>query len=358
MTTRKGAAVTPTEQDPRWHSVTSRDRAADGRFVFAVRTTGVYCRPSCPSRRARPGNVTFYDTPRAAEDAGFRPCLRCHPKGQSPAQANARLIAEACRIIETSDPMPGLDDLARRVGFSAFHFHRQFKAITGLTPRQWAAAHRAHKVRAGLQKNETTVTDAIYDAGFNASSRFYDTAGEVLGMTPSAFRQGGRDTTISFAVGESALGAILVAESDRGICAIALGDDPERLVTELQDRFPRATLIGGDAAFETRVAQVIGFVEAPQIGLDLPLDIRGTAFQQRVWQALRDIPAGETASYADIARRIGAPKSVRAVAGACAANTLAVAIPCHRVVRTDGDLSGYRWGIDRKRALLKSEARA
>ena len=350
--------MTPTELDPRWHSVAARDSGADGRFVFAVRTTGIYCRPSCPSRRAKPGNVTFYDTAEAAEAAGFRPCLRCHPKSQSAAQATARIVAEACRIIETADEIPSLDDLARRVGFSAHHFHRQFKAITGLTPRQWGAAHRAQKIRAGLQDQETTVTEAIYDAGFNASSRFYENADKVLGMTPSAFRKGGKDTTIRFAVGASALGAILVAESDRGICAISLGDDPARLVSELQDRFPGATLIGGDAAFEARVAQVVGFVEAPQIGLDLPLDIRGTAFQQRVWQALRDIPTGETVSYADIARRIGAPKSVRAVAGACAANTLAVAIPCHRVVRTDGALSGYRWGIDRKRALLTTEAGA
>ncbi|TKW65020.1 MAG: bifunctional DNA-binding transcriptional regulator/O6-methylguanine-DNA methyltransferase Ada [Paracoccus denitrificans] len=347
-----------TAEDPRWQSVVDRDKNADGSFVFAVRTTGIYCRPSCPSRRAKPANVEFYDSPEAAEAQGFRPCMRCNPKGQSTSEANAAVIAEACRIIEGSDDMPKLDDLARRVGFSSHYFHRQFKAITGLTPREWAAAHRAKKVRSSLQQKENTVTEAIYDAGFNANSRFYETADKVLGMTPTAFRQGGKDTEIRFAVGESALGAILVAETDKGICAITMGDDPEGLVRDLQDRFPKARMIGGDAAFDARVAQVVGFVEAPQIGLDLPLDIRGTAFQQRVWQALRDIPAGETASYTDIAQQIGAPKSVRAVAQACASNKIAVAIPCHRVVRRDGDLSGYRWGIERKRALLEKESAA
>ncbi|AXC49471.1 bifunctional DNA-binding transcriptional regulator/O6-methylguanine-DNA methyltransferase Ada [Paracoccus suum] len=349
---------TQTEQDPRWQRVVDRDATADGSFVFAVRTTGVYCRPSCPSRRAKPANVNFYDGPAAAEGAGYRPCLRCNPKGQSATEANAAIIAEACRIIEASDEMPKLDRLAARVGFSSHYFHRQFKALTGLTPRAWAAAHRARKLRAGLQDMENTVTEAIYEAGYNANSRFYEASRDVLGMTPTAFRQGGKDSHIRFAVGESVLGPILVAETDKGICAIALGDDPEALVRGLQDRFPHADLIGGDAAFESRVAQIVGFVEAPGTGLDLPLDIRGTAFQQRVWQALRDIPAGQTASYADIARGIGAPKSVRAVAQACAANQIAVAIPCHRVVRSDGALSGYRWGVERKRALLDKEAAA
>ena len=347
-----------TGQDPRWQSVLDRDKGADGSFVFAVRTTGVYCRPSCPSRRAKLANVEFYDTPEAAEAQGFRPCMRCNPKGQSILEANANIIAEACRIIEDSNEMPKLDDLAKRAGFSSHYFHRQFKAITGLTPREWAAAYRAKKVRNSLQNKEHSVTEAIYDAGFNANSRFYETSDKLLGMTPTAFRQGGKDTEISFAVAESTLGAILVAESDKGVCAIAMGSDPEALVHELQDRFPKAQLVGGDAEFEARVAQVIGFVEAPQIGLDLPLDIRGTAFQQRVWQELRDIPVGKTASYADIAQRIGAPKSVRAVAQACASNKIAVAIPCHRVVRSDGDLSGYRWGIERKRTLLEKESAA
>ncbi len=345
-----------TERDPRWQSVLARDAAADGRFVYAVRTTGVYCRPSCPSRRARAENVRFYASGAEAEAAGFRPCRRCHPQGQSTAEANAALVAEACRLIEMSETPPALETLAARIGMSAHHFHRQFKAVTGLTPREWGAAHRARRLRAGLDDGQGSVTQAIYEAGYNSNSRFYERSDEVLGMTPTEYRQGGRDAEIRFALAQCSLGAILVAESARGICMIALDDAPEPLLRALQDRFPRARLIGGDAAFEARVARVIGFVETPRLGLDLPLDIRGTAFQQRVWQALRQIPAGETASYAEIAQRIGAPRAVRAVAQACAANQIAVAIPCHRVVRTDGTLSGYRWGVARKRALLAGEA--
>ncbi|MGI6245822.1 MAG: bifunctional DNA-binding transcriptional regulator/O6-methylguanine-DNA methyltransferase Ada [Pseudochelatococcus sp.] len=347
-----------TEQDPRWQSVIARDADADGAFVYAVKTTGVYCRPSCPSRTAKPANVTFYASFADAEAAGFRPCLRCNPAGQSPAQANAAIVAEACRLIEASDALPKLDDLAERMGMSRFHFHRQFKAITGLTPRRWAAAHRARKVRDELLARDDSIAGAIYGAGFNANSRFYEQSNEVLGMTPTAYRNGGRNADIRFAVGQCSLGAILVAQSDKGICAITLGDDPDALVRDLQDRFPRANIIGGDAGFEKLVAQVVGFVEAPRIGLDLPLDIRGTAFQQRVWQALRQVPAGQTVSYADIARRIGEPKAFRAVAQACGANHIAVAIPCHRVVRNDGALSGYRWGVERKRALLDKETQA
>ncbi len=344
----------PTQNDPRWQQVLARDAAADGRFVYAVRSTGVYCRPSCPSRRARPENVRFFPAPDEAEAAGFRPCRRCNPRGLSTAEANAALVAAACRLIEASDSPPSLDALAEAAGLSPFHFHRQFKAATGLTPRAYVAAHRAGRLREGLQDSDS-VTGAIYEAGFNASSRFYESADAMLGMTPSAWRKGGAGAEIRFALGQCALGAILVAQSRRGICAIALGDDPEALLRDFQDRFPRAALIGGDPEFEALVARVVGFVEAPRIGLDLPLDIRGTAFQQRVWQALRQIPPGSTASYAEIARRIGEPRASRAVAQACAANALAVAIPCHRVVRSDGGLSGYRWGIARKQALLDRE---
>lgn len=349
---------TRTESDPRWNSVIHRDAAADGTFVYAVKTTGIYCRPSCPSRTAKPKNVQFYASPADAEAAGYRSCQRCNPNGQSLAEANAAIVAEACRLIEAAEELPKLDDLAARVGMSPFYFHRQFKAITGLTPKAYGAAHRSKKVRAELADKETSVTSAIYGAGFNSNSRFYETSQEVLGMTPTAYKQGGKDTDIRFAVGQCSLGAILVARSDKGICAITLGDDPEALVHDLQDRFPKANLIGCDADFEQLVAQVVGFVEAPQIGLDLPLDVRGTAFQQRVWQALREIPIGATVSYADIARRIGEPKAVRAVAQACGANKIAVAIPCHRVVKNDGALSGYRWGVERKRVLLEREARA
>jgi AraC family transcriptional regulator of adaptative response/methylated-DNA-[protein]-cysteine methyltransferase len=251
--------------------------------------------------------------------------------------------------------MPTLETLAASVGMSRFQFHRVFKSVTGVTPQAYAAAHRARRVRRELRES-ATVTDAIYGAGFNSNGRFYATASKVLGMTPTDFRAGGSGASIRFAIGECSLGSILVAASDKGVCAILLGDDPERLARDLQDRFPKAALTAGDAEFDTWVAKVVGFVELPRLGLDLPLDVRGTAFQQRVWRALSEIPLGSTVSYSEIARTIGAPQSVRAVAQACGANHLAVAIPCHRVVRTNGELTGYRWGVERKRALLDREA--
>ena len=341
--------------DERWAAVVRRDRRADGTFFYSVRTTGVYCRPSCASRRARRENVRFHPTTADAERAGFRPCKRCRPHAPALAEQRATAVAKACRLIETAEELPSLDALADAAGMSRFHFHRVFRAITGVTPKAYAAAHRTRRVRAELAEADT-VTDAIYGAGFNSNGRFYATSSQVLGMTPTDFRAGGTGAVIRFAVGECSLGSILVATTERGVCAILLGDKPEPLVRNLQDRFPNATLIGGDKSFERLVAQVVGFVEAPALGLHLPLDVRGTAFQQRVWQALRAIPAGSTASYTEIAKRIGSPRSVRAVARACASNTIAVAIPCHRVVRTDGTLSGYRWGVARKRALLAREA--
>jgi AraC family transcriptional regulator of adaptative response/methylated-DNA-[protein]-cysteine methyltransferase len=346
-----------TERDTRWASVVARDPQADGTFYYSVKTTGVYCRPSCAARVARPENVVFHATREDAERAGFRPCKRCKPDQSSPVEQHVAIIAEACRFIEESDEAPRLAQLADHVGLSAYHFHRVFKAVTGLTPKEYAAANRAKRVRSTLGRS-STVTEAIYDAGYNSNGRFYETSNEVLGMTPSNYRAGGASTEMRFAVGECSLGSILVARSERGVCAILLGDDADELTRDLQHRFPRANLIGGDAEFEQLVAQVVGFVEAPALGLALPLDVRGTAFQQRVWQALQKIPVGSTASYADIAKQIGQPKSVRAVAQACGANTLAVAIPCHRVVRNDGALSGYRWGIERKRALLERETLA
>jgi len=273
----------------------------------------------------------------------------------SAAAQHAQTIADICRFIETADTPPNLDELAARAGLSPWYFHRVFKAQTGLTPKAYAAAHRARRIRSEL-KRSNTVTDAILNAGYNSNSRFYEKSNKILGMTPSDYRAGGANTEIRFAIGECSLGSILVASSDRGVCAIFLGDDPDVLVHDLQDRFPHANLIGGESQFEQLVAKVVGFIEAPAIGLDLPLDIRGTAFQQRVWNALMKIPAGTTVSYTDIANRIGAPKSVRAVAQACAANSLAVAIPCHRVVRNDGGLSGYRWGVERKRVLQERES--
>ncbi|KQZ77705.1 6-O-methylguanine DNA methyltransferase [Rhodanobacter sp. Root561] len=346
-----------TLSDPRWAALQARDAGADGSFFYSVRTTGVYCRPSCAARPARPGNVAFHDSAAAAERAGFRPCKRCKPDQLSLQEQHAAMVTGACRLIENAETAPTLEQLAKPTGLSPFHFHRIFKAIAGVTPKQYAAAHRAGRVRSELGRG-SSVTEAIFDAGYNASSRFYESSNQLLGMTPSSYRAGGVDHDIRFAIGECSLGAILVAQSQRGVCAILFGDDPDTLARDLQDRFPRANLIGGDRAFEQLVATVVGFVEAPALGLDLPLDVRGTAFQQRVWRALRDIPAGATVSYSEIAQRIGSPRAVRAVAGACAANMLAVAIPCHRVVRNDGGLSGYRWGVERKRALLAREAKA
>ena len=303
----------------------------------------------------RPQNVRFHATREEAERAGFRPCKRCRPDRPSLAEQHAAIVTEACRVLETAAGTTTLEELAGRAAMSPFHFHRVFKSVTGLTPRAYAAAHRGERVRRELSA-APSVTAAIYESGYSSNGRFYDEAERVLGMTPSEFRAGGENAEIRFAVGECSLGAILVARSARGVCAILLGDDPDALARELQDRFPRATLIGGDPAFEDLVAKVVGFVEAPGLGLDLPLDVRGTAFQQRVWRALREIPAGTTVSYRELARRIGSPTAVRAVARACATNPLAVAIPCHRVVRSDGGLSGYRWGVERKRTLLQREA--
>jgi len=337
--------------------VIAKDRRADGQFFFSVRTTGVFCRPSCPARLARRENVAFHSTCDAAEAAGFRPCKRCRPREASQSERDAALIARACSLIETSEAPPRLAALAAAAGLSPFHFHRVFKAITGLTPKGYADAHRADRVRKALPASKT-ITGAIYDAGFNSNGRFYASSNHVLGMTPRRYRAGGERLQIRFAIGECSLGSILVAATDKGVCAILMGSDPHLLIRQLQDRFAKAELIGGDASFEKLVAQVIGFVEQPRLGLDLPLDVQGTAFQQRVWKALRRIGVGKTASYGQIAARIGSPTSIRAVAQACGANMIAVAIPCHRVIRTDGQLSGYRWGVQRKQALLEREQRS
>jgi AraC family transcriptional regulator of adaptative response/methylated-DNA-[protein]-cysteine methyltransferase len=340
-----------------WQAVIDRDSKADGAFYYSVRTTGVFCRPSCAARLPNRENVSFFTTPAEAQAAGFRPCKRCKPTEASPSERYAKLIAQACRTIEAAETPPSLSALAQGAGLSQHHFHRVFKAVAGVTPRAYASAERSRRVREGLVKSGS-VTEAIYDAGFNSGGRFYEQAAGVLGMTPTRFRKGGERTTIHFAIGECSLGAILVATTDKGVCAILLGDDPADLARDLQDRFPHAELVGADPGFEGLVAQVVGLIEHPGLAADLPLDIQGTAFQQRVWEALRKIRAGETASYAKIAERIGAPTAVRAVAQACAANRLAVAIPCHRVVRTDGALSGYAWGVERKRALLERERAA
>ncbi|WP_029148218.1 bifunctional DNA-binding transcriptional regulator/O6-methylguanine-DNA methyltransferase Ada [Methylophilus sp. 5] len=344
-----------TIHDPRWQQVLSRDAQADGTFFYSVKTTGVYCRPSCGARQARPENVAFHTTSAAAEAAGFRPCQRCKPDQATLAETSAAKVALACRLIETADTSPSLAQLADHVGVSRFHFHRLFKSVTGLTPKAYASAHKAQHMRQKLAAN-MKITDAIYEAGYGSTSRFYDAASQALGMQPSQYRHGGRQAQIHFALAQCSLGAILVASSAKGVCAISIGDEPEPLLRALQDRFSAAELIGGDPGYESLVARVIAFIESPKLGLDLPLDVQGTVFQQRVWQALREIPSGTTVTYSELASQIGFPKAVRAVASACAANTLAVAIPCHRVIRQDGALSGYRWGVARKQALLAKEA--
>lgn len=349
------AGATP--DDKRWAAVRARDADADGQFFYAVKTTGVYCRPSCAARTPRPENVVFYPTCAEAERAGFRACKRCKPGQPSLAQQHAVVVAKACRLIESAATEPALAVLARRANMSVYHFHRVFKAVTGLTPKAYAMAHRASRVRKALQRGGK-VTDAIFEAGYPSSGRFYEKSGATLGMTPSAYRAGGANTEIRFGIGKCSLGVLLVAASGRGVCAILLGDDPDALARDLRGRFPLARLIGGDRQVERWVAKVVRLVEAPARGLDLPLDIRGTVFQQRVWQALQKIPAGATASYTQIAKAIGASNAVRAVASACAANALAVAIPCHRALRSDGGLAGYRWGVERKRALLAREAKS
>ena len=353
--TEKDSIASAVVSDPRWAAVLARDARCDGRFYYSVRTTGVYCRPSCASRTARPENVAFHETAADAERAGFRPCRRCRPDAPALPRQHASMVAELCRYIAGAESAPTLADLAQRAGMSAYHLHRVFKSVTGLTPRAYAAAHRRERLAQNLARS-TSVTDAVYAAGYSSSGRFYAESDAMLGMTPQRFRAGGAGTEIRFAAGQCALGAILVASSERGICAILLGDDGDALSRELAARFPRAKRVRGDLHFERCLALVVALVEAPNLGLDLPLDVRGTAFQQRVWQALRAIPAGSTVSYTELAARIGAPRAVRAVAHACASNPVAVAIPCHRVVRSNGDLAGYRWGLERKRALLEKEA--
>jgi AraC family transcriptional regulator of adaptative response/methylated-DNA-[protein]-cysteine methyltransferase len=348
--------------DARWAAVQARDAGADGVFYYSVRSTGVYCRPSCASRPARRANVAFHASATDAEAAGFRPCLRCRPDGPPLAARHADAVAQACRLIDEADAEPDLDTLAQACGMSRFHFHRVFKSHTGITPKAYAAARRAARLQRALS-GAPSVTAAAFDAGFGSSGRFYAAAPAMLGMTPARYRAGGRGETIHFALTRCALGTLLAATTARGLCAILLGDDPDALVRDLRERFPQADLRDAEPGFATTLAQVAALVDGTHEGAhgdalqgaDLPLDVRGTAFQQRVWQALRAIPAGCTVSYAELAARLGMPQGARAVAGACAANPVAVLIPCHRVVRGDGALSGYRWGIDRKRRLLERE---
>ena len=348
------AKMTGAAPDLRWERLRNRETPEGAGFVYGVVTTGVYCRPGCPSRLPRKENTRFFASGEEAKRAGFRPCLRCQPDGPSLEKRQAEAIAKACALIEAAEEKPDFDAVAKAVGMSRHHFHRVFKKTTGVTPGAFFNARRRTRALDGLSRTGT-VTEAIYGAGYSSSSRFYETCAPELGLKPSAFAKGGGGEVILFAVGECSLGSILVAATAQGICAIQLGDTPEGLVEALQDRFPRADLKGGDADFEQIVARIVGLVEEPRRAFDLPLHVRGTAFQQRVWEILRRIPPGETLTYAEVAAKAGCPGAVRAVANACASNRVAVAIPCHRVVRKGGALSGYRWGVERKAALLKRE---
>lgn len=339
--------------DPRWSRVLSRDPEADGEFLYGVRTTGVFCRPSCPARRPRPENVTFFASADSARQAGFRACQRCRP--DRPADPAAE-VARLCRLLDTADEAPGLAALARSAGLSPFQLHRRFQAALGLSPKAFAAGRRADRFRRALRSGRS-VTEAIYDAGFGSSAAVYRQADRLLGMTPSAFRAGGQAATLHVATSPCSLGTVLVAVTERGVCAILLGDDAAALERSLAQQFPRAARVPATGAMAAVVGRVVALVEDPARPVRLPLDLRGTAFQLRVWEALTRIPAGRTMSYAELAAAVGAPSAARAVARACATNHLAVAIPCHRVIRGDGDLSGYRWGIERKRALLARERR-
>ena len=356
VTPLKQPRIEPTlTDDKRWDAVQQRVRYFDGEFVFAVVTTGIYCRPSCPSKAAKRQNVRFFDTTSLALAAGFRACKRCKPDGISQEHARNDLIERACSLITANASPLTLNDLSAELDMSPHHLHRVFKLVTGVTPKDFQKAVLKARVQAALAKPQS-ITEAIYDAGFNSSGRFYEGADAMLGMTPQSLRRGGQGASIRYAVEPCALGVILVAATPRGVCAIEFGDSAHDLVDRLRLRFPKAMLEPADAQFRQWIGKVLQFIEQPQGLLDLPLHIQGTVFQQRVWKALQDIPSGQTASYAQVAEKIGQPTAVRAVARACAANEVAVAIPCHRVVRSDGSLSGYRWGVERKAELLRREA--
>lgn len=344
-----------TSDEERWRAIDARDRSADGIFYYGVKTTGVYCRPGCSSRTPQRLNVVYFTSCGEAEAAGFRPCKRCSPHEASSREHQRKIILRACQIMEESEESIALDDLSSAVGMSASQLHRLFKDSIGVTPKEYIDVLRMRRLKNELNRG-APVTQAIYEAGFNSSSRFYEKSAELLGMTATRYKKGAAGTTLQVAAVQSFLGWMLIAATDRGICSIEFGDDPKALIKALRGRFPKAELCEDDQCFEAWVSAAVAFVEAPVKRLDLPLDIQGTAFQRRVWKALQEIPPGTTQSYAEIAETIGNPRAARAVASACASNRLAVAIPCHRAVRTDGHSGGYRWGIERKKALLEREA--
>lgn len=337
-----------------WDAVMGRDRALDGVFFYAVRTTGVYCRPSCPSRRPRPENVVFFRTRHGAERAGFRPCKRCKPESTASGNANSELVEKVCRYIDTHPDSPAtLEALSSAIGLSPFHLHRSFKALTGITPRAYADSRRLESLKNGLREGHS-VTRSLYDAGYGSSSRLYERASSQLGMTPSRYRKQGSGVVIRFTIAETPIGRMLLAATERGICSIQFGDSDQALESALRSEYTQAEIVRADRPLAARVRAIRDRIRGENGG-SLPLDIRATAFQRQVWEQLQAIPSGGTRSYSEIAKRIGKPRAARAVARACATNPVAVAIPCHRVVREDGQLGGYRWGIERKEKLLAME---
>jgi AraC family transcriptional regulator, regulatory protein of adaptative response / methylated-DNA-[protein]-cysteine methyltransferase len=339
----------------RWQAVVARDAKADNQFFYSVASTGVYCRPSCAARLPKRENVAFHNNCEAAERAGFRACKRCKPNEPELQQRQREVIERICQLIERSETPLSLDELAQSATMSRFHFQRTFKKIVGITPKQFQQALRRVRIQRSLH-DERNITEAIYAAGFNSSGHFYADAKQMLGMKPQQFQRGGADVIIRYGMVPCALGVLLLAATDKGICSIELGDNAQHLADALKRHFPRAQLVPMDAQVEQWLREIVQFIEQPHSALQLPLDIQGTAFQRQVWQVLRDIPLGETSSYSEIAARIGNPRAVRAVATACASNRLALAIPCHRVIRGNGELAGYRWGIERKQQLLEREA--
>lgn len=339
-----------------WQAVIKRDKAYDGRLIFAVRTTGIYCKPSCAARRPKRANVLFFATAAQAEEAGFRACKRCQPERAAPAEPQLVLMQRICEhLAEPFEYIPTLPDLAARFHLSPYHLQRTFKRLVGVTPRQYAAAQRLARLKDGLQRGQKVV-DAQYAAGYASSSALYTRDEAHLGMTPAAYRRGGA-LAIAYTTVSSPLGWLLLAATECGLCAVKLGDAPERLTDDLQHEFPAAELERADERFQPWVSEVLAYLDGSESHFDLPLDIRATAFQQRVWQVLQAIPAGSTCTYGQVAAAIGQPTAARAVAHACASNPVALVIPCHRVLRADGDLGGYRWGIERKRRLLQQEKR-
>lgn len=344
-----------TTADPRWQAVCRRDAAADGTFVFAVRTTGVFCRPSCASRRPRPENVEFHPDAAKAIRAGYRACQRCRPTAAGPARRQMEVLTKLCRRIEAADRAPSLAELGRMAGWSPWHVQRVFRAVMGLSPHAFARAQRAERARRSLARGDS-VTAAMQAAGYGSSSRFYGSEVAQSGVAPKRARAGGAGERIEFGCAPCSLGTVLVAATARGVCAVLLGDAPEELEGDLRQRFPRAELLAGSRAFRRQLEVVVRGIREPERAVDLPLDLRGTAFQVRVWQALRAIPAGTTIGYRELGAQLGMANGARAIARACAQNPVAVVVPCHRVVRSDGALAGYRWGLARKRALLEHEA--